>query len=160
LIERLNFRGELTKQFPIPSMRIVYNKSGMHLVAALVTDIRAVINSGLYWATAATIGEGHYLCAILNSPVATDLVRPYMSYGKDERDIHKHVWELPVQEYDANNANHALLASLGELASALSHSVSITADLHFSAQRREIRKALADSTIGPRIDQIVFEMFS
>lgn len=160
LIERLNFRGELTKQFPIPGLRIVYNKSGMHLVAALITDMRAVINSGLYWATAATVGEGNYLCAILNSPVTTDLVRPYMSYGKDERDIHKHVWELAVEEYDANNPNHALLSALGGQAAALSQNVSITADLHFSAQRREIRKALADSAIGAQIDQIVFEIFS
>ena len=27
-----------------------------------------------------------------------------MSYGKDERDIHKHVWELPIPAFDPDDA--------------------------------------------------------
>jgi hypothetical protein len=59
----------------------------MHLVAARVTNRRAVIDHKLYWATAALTAEALYLCAILNSPLFTELARPFMSYGKDERDL-------------------------------------------------------------------------
>jgi hypothetical protein len=160
LVERLNYRRELIKQFPIGSLRIVYNKSGMHLAAALITDNRAVINSGLYWATARSVREGCYLCAILNSPVTTDLVRPYMSYGKDERDIHKHVWEMPIEEFDETKASHARLAMLGERATTLANETVITSGLHFSAQRRQIRKAIAAADLAEEIDQLVFESLS
>ena len=160
LVERLNYRRELIKQFPIGPLRIVYNKSGMHLAAALITDNRAVINSGLYWATARNIKEGYYLCAILNSPVTTDLVRPYMSYGKDERDIHKHVWEIPIEDFDDSKTSHERLASLGEQAALLASKTVISAELHFSAQRRQVRKAIGGTAIADEIDQLVFESLS
>lgn len=38
------------------------------LVAAIIADKRAVINSGLYWTGVANVDEAYYLCAILNSP--------------------------------------------------------------------------------------------
>jgi|SRR6202050_953915 len=160
LLEQLDYRGKLTKQFPIPELRIVYNKSGMHLVAGLIMDKRAVINSGLYWTGVANVDEAYYLCAILNSPVTTELVRPYMSYGKDERDIHKHVWELPIQDYDRSIETHQRLANLGKQATALANNVKVSPDLHFSAQRRQIRNELASSEISEQIDQIVFEQLS
>ena len=160
LIERLNYRNELTKQLPIANLRLVYNKSGMHLAAAVVADKRAVINSGLYWAAVASYEEAHYLCAILNSPVTTEFVRPLMSYGKDERDIHKHVWELPVPDYDPDNEIHVRLSVLGRKAASHAATVDIDEDKHFSAQRRQIRKALSAIPIGDEIDQIVYEFLS
>jgi SAM-dependent methyltransferase len=160
LLERLNYRNELAKQFPTPALRIVYNKSGMHLAAALITDDHAVINSGLYWATAASADEGYYLCAILNSPITTELVRPYMSYGKDERDIHKHVWELPIEEYDTENDMHMRLAGLGKQATTLASRLELRKELHFASQRRQIREYIADTEVGKRINEIAFECLS
>jgi hypothetical protein len=49
--------------------------------------------TGLYWAPINSEDEADYLCAIMNSAVTTEILRPFMSYGKDERDIHKHVWQ-------------------------------------------------------------------
>ena len=43
--------------------------------------------------------EADYLCAIMNFAVTTEVLRPFMPYGKDERDIHKHVWQLPIESY-------------------------------------------------------------
>ena len=37
---------------------------------------------------------------ILNAATITELVRPFMSYGKDERHFDKHIWQLPVPLYD------------------------------------------------------------
>jgi hypothetical protein len=94
LRERLDFRRGLTDQLPTPPLRVVYGASGMHVVAALVENPTAVCEHKLYWGAVANRAEGLYLCSILNSPLITDLVRPLMSYGKDERDIDKHVWKL------------------------------------------------------------------
>lgn len=75
----------------------------MHVAAAVVTDPAAIIDHSLYWAPISSPDEGLYLCAILNSPVLTTLVRPLMSYGKDERHVDKYVWKLPIPLYDPTN---------------------------------------------------------
>jgi hypothetical protein len=160
LIERVDYQRELQSQFPIPPLRVVYNTSGMHLVAAIVDDVRAVINSKLYWAALNSADEGYYICAILNSPITTELVRPYMSYGKDERDFHKHVWELPVEEYSPQKEVHARLVALGRKAAQMATSVQLDEAAHFSARRRKVRTTLASSDVGQEIDQIVFELLS
>jgi hypothetical protein len=96
LKENLDYQHKLEQQFPTQPERIVYTASGMHLVAARLNDRRVVIEHGLYWATAAAAAEAHYLCAILNAATFTELVRPFMSYGKDERHFDKHIWQLPI----------------------------------------------------------------
>src|SRR5262245_55693470 len=49
------------------------------------------------------------LCAIMNSAVTSEFLRPLMAYGKDERHIHKNVWQLAIPAYDSKNAMHASL---------------------------------------------------
>lgn len=83
-----------------------------------------------------------------------------MSYGKDERDIHKHVWELPIQDFDKKRETHQRLAALGKEAEAHAAAVQLTSNLHFSAQRRQIRNELAAPKMAEQIDQLVFEQLS
>lgn len=52
LLERIDYQATLSKQLPIPSLRIVYNRSGMRVCAAKLRDKRAIVTSGLYWAAA------------------------------------------------------------------------------------------------------------
>ena len=91
----------------------------MHLAAAKVKNHRALFTSGLYWAATNDEDEADYLCAIMNSAITTVFLRPYMSYGKDERDIHKHVWQLSIQIYDKKYSTHARLVELGRQAEAI-----------------------------------------
>ncbi len=49
LFDQLNYQNKFAKQLPIAPLRVVYNASGMHVLAAKVTDRRAIIASGLYW---------------------------------------------------------------------------------------------------------------
>ncbi len=85
----------------------------MHVCSAKVRDETALIANGLYWAAMASEEEADYLCALLNAPVTTELTRPFMSYGKDERHIHKHVWELPIPTFEPTNLVHRRLGELG-----------------------------------------------
>lgn len=160
LDEQLDYMSKLSRQFPLARLRVVYNKSGMHVVAAKLKNPRAVVENGLYWATTSTESEADFLCAILNSPAVTELARPYMSYGKDERDIAKHVWQLPIPEFDASNSAHAELAQLGRAAEVKVRSAIVDANLHFAASRRRLRDVLAGVEELQRIDEIVFEMIS
>jgi len=158
LSESLDFQSKLSKQLPIPDLRIVYNRSGMHVCCSKLRNRRAVIANGLYWATMRSEDEANYLSGVLNAPATTDLTRPLMSYGKDERDIHKHVWELPIPEFDPADPSHRRIAQLSADCELLVANFAIDPDLHFAASRRRIREYLQTTDSGREISEFVFEM--
>ncbi len=158
LMEQLNFRGKLEAQFRIPPLRVLYGRSGMHLAAAYTDDARAVIDNSLYWAAAANIDEARYLCAIMNAAVTTRLVRPLMSYGKDERDIHKSIWRLPIPYFEADDENHVRLVERARTLESEMADADIPDELHFAAARRRLREVIEASTAGREIEAIVGKM--
>jgi SAM-dependent methyltransferase len=160
LKEQIDFQSKLTKQLPTPPLRVVYNKSGMHICAAKLTNPKAVVTHGLYWAPVASEEEADYLCAVLNAPVTTELTRPLMSYGKDERDIHRHVWELPIPAFDADNPIHCRLSDLGAEAEKIVAEQQIDESVHFAAVRRHVRDALMETHQGQEIDSLVTDLIS
>ncbi len=158
LSQRLDFHRELSSQFPIPPMRVVYAKSGMHLVAARLVDHRAVIDHKLYWAAVSTVQEAHYLCAILNSVAATQATRPLMSRGKEERDIDTYVWQLPIPSFDPDVPTHVELADLGKKAEELVATLPVKKGDNFVTLRRAVRALLEAHEVGQRIEDIVARM--
>ena len=160
LIERLDYQHGLEQQFPIQSERIVYNRSGMHLVAARCTNHRVLVDFLLYWATAASTAEAHYLCAILNSATITELVRPFMSYGKDERDFAKHIWQVPVPLYDPTDDLHRRLSARGAELEAAIGELELDPGRFFSAVRRDVRGFIAESMAGRDVEALVEELLS
>lgn len=158
LAEQLDFRHKLTAQFPAPSLRFAYGKAGMHVAAAIIDDPAVIIDHKLYWAPLATRDEGLFLCAILNSPALTELVRPMMSYGKDERDIDKYLWNLPIPRYDATNVTHQRLAELGCDQHATVAGMSFGDGMNFVTMRRRIRAELARRRAVSEIETIVLDL--
>jgi hypothetical protein len=158
LMEQLDYQSKLTKQLPIPALRVVYNRSGMHVVGAKIRDRRAIVSSGLYWMPVFSEAEADYLCAILNSPVTTEHVRPLMSYGKDERDIAKHIWELPIPRFDAGNAAHRRLSEIGAELETVVAELELRSNRYFSSLRNDIRKVLQDRADTCEADEIVYEL--
>jgi hypothetical protein len=65
-----------------------------------------------------------------------------MSYGKDERDIAKHIWQLPIPEFDSADRSHIALAKLGREAQTAMDVLPVDEGLHFSATRRRFRESL------------------
>jgi hypothetical protein len=130
----------------------------MHVVGAKINDRRAIVNSGLYWMPAFSVAEADYLCTILNAPSTTELVRPLMSYGKDERDIAKHIWELPIPRFDVANSVHERLSQLGAEMEQLSSVFETDRHRHFAATRRDLRETLIASPAGQEADELVFEL--
>ncbi len=155
LRERLDYRRGLSHQFPAPTHRVVYSKGGMYLAAARVSDQTAVIDHKLYWAAASTIGEAHYLIAILNSDVLTQLVRPLQARGEhNPRDFDKYIFRLPIPLYDPGNSEHRQLAELAKRAEEAAAAVELPAGVSFQAQRRRIREALSRDGVAGEINNL------
>jgi SAM-dependent methyltransferase len=157
LAEQIDHMSKLTQQVPVRPLRVVYTKSGMHVSAALVNDGCSIIDHVLYWATVRSTSEGHYLTGILNSPSLTELVRPLMSYGKDERHIDKAVWDLPIPEYDAKNEVHVEISQLASDLAAQIADMTFRSD-NFVTIRRDLRRHLASNSTAQRLDQLVATM--
>lgn len=155
LPERLAFHRGMSMQLPGTPLRVVYGKAGMHVSAALVDDPSVVIDHKLYWGTVATREEGMYLCAILNTPALTEVVRPLMSYGKDERDIDKAVWQLPIPLFDATNETHQRLAELGAAEAERIAALVLDESKNFVKLRQVIRAVIVDSPDAEELDLLV-----
>ncbi len=160
LREQLDFRKKLTDQLPTPRLRVVYAASGMHVVASLVENPAAICEHSLYWGSVTSHAEGNFLCAILNTPSLTDLVRPLMSYGKDERHIDKHVWRLPIPLFDDSDPVHRRLSDLGEKCAEVVAALDLSGSGNFVTLRRLVRSALAADPTATEINEIVLDLLS
>ena len=159
LLEQIDHMGKLGQQAPVPPTRVVYAASGMHLAAAVLWDSRTLIEHSVYWATVGSPDEARFLAGVLNTPGMTELVRPLMSYGKDERHIDKHVWKLPIPTYDPTDVTHARIAELSEL---LEQEVSQLTwpTANFVVIRRNLREYLAQSPLGQELDTLTSALMS
>ena len=160
LIKQLDYQHKFEQQFPIQSERIVYNNSGMHLVASRINDNRVVVENTLWWATAASTIEALYLCAILNSANFTELVRPFMSYGKDERHFSKHIFQVPIPLFDPTDDLHNRLSARGAELEAAIAKLELVPGRHFAAVRRDVRGFIAESEAGRDVEALVEELLS
>ncbi len=155
LFDQLDYMHKLSQQFPLPDLRVVYNKSGMHVVAAKLYSRTAVVENGLYWMVPASEMEADYICALLNSRTLTTAVQPLMSYGKDERDVAKHVWKLPIPEFDANNSVHRQLSEIGRDLAQIAATFDVASDVYFPTIRRRFREALDGTAEMARLNSII-----
>ena len=75
-----------------------------------------------------------------------------MSYGKDERDIHKTIWELPIPQFDPANGSHSRGAALGATLEKVAEGFDIDDSVHFAATRRHIREVLIATPEGQELN--------
>jgi hypothetical protein len=157
LLSQLDYRGKLSKQLPLVpgAFRVVYNKSGMYLAAAIVNDA-SVIDHKLYWGTASGHEEARYLEAVLNSSVLTERIRPLQGRGEhNPRDYDMYVWQMPIPSFDAGNKRHQRLAQLAADAELIAGGVTLPAGKRFESLRRMVRQAVASSDTGRTIEEEV-----
>jgi hypothetical protein len=156
LLDQIDYIKQLSAQFPIPTIRIVYTGSGSSLTAAVVTDPDAVIEHNLYWGGAATLEEGQYLTAFLNAPALGEILAPYQSRGAfGARHFDKYVWYPPIPEYDGTVESHHELSLLGAQASELAASIAIPDGMGFQRACGLIRDALREGGLFDEIDALV-----
>ena len=168
LLERLDYHRELSEQLDwqqesgIRPMRVVYTASGTP-TAALVGDSDAIFDKTLYWITCKDEQEAYYLLAIINSDTLADAVNRYTTPNWTGRTRHllKHIWKLPIPEFDAGDALHQAVSDAGA-AAALGASERLAllraergGRLTVTIARRELRKWLRASDAGAAVEAAV-----
>ncbi len=105
---------------PNRPIRIAYTSSGRP-TAALITDDQAILDTTLYQVACRSLDEAHYLLAIINSNALAKAVKPFCTtnWAKEIRHLHKHLWKLPIPQYDPQNPAHTQLSRLGRTAAQL-----------------------------------------
>ena len=160
-IGQLDYYGKLTRQFPIAPIRVVYTASGTYLAAAVVRDDRAVVESKLYWAAAASADEANYLCGVLNSEVLRASVAPWQSQGQwGARDFHKYVFNVPIPRFDGEDPLHVRIAQHAAVAEEVASRAPPKEGEHFTRTRRRIRAALAEHGVGRELEALAGELLS
>lgn len=123
LYQNLNYLSKLTNQLAWlrdPSnrpVRIAYTANGAP-TAAIIDDNKAIIDTKLYQVSCRNLNEAYYLLAIINSIALAKAAKPFCptNWSKEIRDLHKHLWKLPIPEYDPKDTDHINLSRLGRRA--------------------------------------------
>lgn len=159
LIEQLDHMRKLSMQLPPSRLRVVYNKAGTRLSAAVSDDERAIVDTMAYWTAARNLEEARYLTAILNATSVVERIVEMQPRGASgPRHFDNLPWELPIPEYDGEDELHRELAAAAAEAERIAALVPLREGAHFTAHRRAIRAALAADGIAARIDALVIRM--
>ena len=169
LLGRVDYHRELSSQFEGQRgqgqrpVRLVYSSSG-EPTAALDTNDGDLIDYTLFWLSCRDGQEAHYLLAIINSDTLGKALAPLMPKGQfGARHVQKHLWKLPIPEFDAANPLHAAIAKAGEAAAAgaaqqLEQLRKDRPNLTVTIARRELRKWLRSSAEGKAVEEGVGEL--
>ena len=171
LLDRLDYHRELSAQLEWQKdpggrpIRVAYNTAGQP-TAALLRDVDSFVTERLYWVTCKSIDEAFYLIAIINSDALYSAVTPLMSKGLwGARDLHKHLWKLPIPAFDAKNALHVDVAKAGRFAErgAMRQLFKLRkerGDVGVAVVRQEIRAWLSGSRQGKAVERAVSKLLA
>jgi hypothetical protein len=159
LKERWDYHKELSAQFPVAPLRVVYAKAGTLPAASIVRDTRYVFDHMLYWSTASSVEEGRFLTAILNSETARVRVEQYQAKGQfGARHFDKVMFNLPIPRFDPADALHAELAAAAVKAEEIAAGIAFPETVGFQRARRTVRDALKEAGVAQRIDALVVRL--
>jgi len=157
VINRLDHQGLLSSQNPSKRYIIIYNTSGANLTSCIVdrqnlppfkTDSFTIkpVNfvadeTTMFYETNNEL-EALYLCAIFNSDVVNELIKPLQPKGsKGERHIVRRPFVFPIPNFDPNNSVHRRLAELSKACHEKASRITLT-KRDVAARRKEVRDAL------------------
>ena len=133
--------------------------------AALLHDDDAIVDYKLFWIACRDTQEAHYLLAIINSDALFEMVTPLMSKGQfGARDLQKHLWKLPIPEFDSNQPLHVAVSEVGQAAAeGVTHQLEQLRQerdrVTVTIARRELRRWLRESLEGQAVEEIVTRLF-
>ena len=141
LLDQLDYMHKLSSQLEWQGskqdrpVRLVYTSAGQP-TATVLDDDSDIVDYKLFWTPCKDIDEANYLLAIINSETLAEAVNQYTTpnWSGNTRDLQKHLWKLPIPEYDPAVALHAEIAGAGaEAAQGAAHRL---ADLRAEWQRK------------------------
>jgi hypothetical protein len=156
LVELFDYFKQLSAQFPIATLRVLYAASGTNPAACVLCDSNAIVEHKLYWSAPTTISEARFLVAILNSETARARSAAFQSRGQwGARDFDKVMFNLPIPHFDAKQKLHRDLAAAAEAAERVAAAVALPEGVKFQRARALVRAALKEAGITDRIDALV-----
>ena len=178
LANRLNLLGQINYLHKLSSqlewqqdshsrpIRLVYTSAGQP-TASLLKDDNVLVDYKLFWVSCKNTEEGNYLLAIINSDALQKAVTPLMSKGQfGARDLQKHLWKLPIPEFDPANDLHKAIAKAGATAAAAAGKQLAQLrqqrgdDLTVTIARRELRAWLRASRQGKAVETAVGKLLA
>ena len=168
LVDRIDYAKNLTVQTrKAAQIRLIYTSSGRPTAAVLDNPDPLIYNT-LFWIECLSIEEADYLSAIINSETLEQAVKPLMTKGQfGPRHLQKHLWRLPIPEYDNTDPTHTELASLGgDLRIKAAEEWSVIRDsriakdkpVSVTVARRELRKWLTTTPEKLRVETLVHQL--
>ena len=172
LLQELDHMGKLGSQREYlendpDTIRLLYTSSGQP-TAAILTDAEAVVDHKLFWIPCGTEDEAHYLAGIINSSTLEEAVKPLRPKGQfGARDLHKHLWRLPIPLFDPGDALHreiatAAVATARAVADVLNESRATRTAAGKSTDvrvlRADLRAWLAESDEGQEVERLVAQL--
>ena len=166
LLGQLDYFGKLSAQLMWHDeamdrpVRIVYTGHGA-ATAALVADDTAIVDYTLFWTSCVGIQEAYFLLAIVNSDTLKEAVMPLMARGQfGARHLQKHLWKLPIPEFDDGDALHVEVSEAGAAATkgAAERLAALREErdrVTVTIARRELRKWLRASPEGAAVEAAV-----
>jgi len=157
VVSYIDYMGLLSSQNPNKRYVVLYNTSGKDL-ASCVVDRQSLLplkvgnfaieprgfvadKKTMFYETDDEM-EAHYLCAILNSDVVNEAIKPYQTKGLfGERDIVRRPFMLPIPKFDPSNPVHRRLAELSKTCHEKASKIRLT-KRGVAARRKEVRDAL------------------
>ncbi|MCK4791578.1 MAG: N-6 DNA methylase [Desulfobacteraceae bacterium] len=159
LLEQLDYYGQLSAQFPIAPLRVVYSKAGTLPAATLVKDQTSLVDHTLYWANVNGLEEGYFLLSILNSETARKLAENLQARGQwGARHFDKVMLSLPIPSFDRADKLHTALARAAKHAEEVADAVQIAEGTRFIKARQKIRAALHEDGVAQKIDTLVADL--
>jgi hypothetical protein len=173
VIEALNYQQLLVTQQPEVRYVILYNKSGTNIASCIIdrkslpkikvasaeiTPTNFVLEKESCYYESNNVDEVHYLCAILNSNIMNDAIKPLQPRGLfGERHIVRRPFMLPIPKFDAKDPIHLRLAELSKICHGKVAKVKFTKK-STAGLRKEAREAVKNEL--KEIDELVSKLLN
>ena len=169
LLQQIDYYGKLSRQLAWMDdpgdrpIRVIYASSGIP-TAAILYEADAIVDNKLFWITCVDMLEAYYLLAVINSEVLYQKVTPFMTKGQwGPRDLQKHLWQLPIPEFNSSNKLHMSISEAGQAAAAgvaeqLNKLHQERDQVTVAIARRELRRWLLESDEGKAVEQTVAKL--
>jgi SAM-dependent methyltransferase len=171
LLDRLDYNGLLSIQNPSKRFITLYNRSGTNIASCVIdrqslpkfSILKAEIepkgfipSNVLYLYETSDEEEAHYLCALLNSNIVNNAIKPLQPRGAfGERGIHRRPFMLPIPKFNRNNQLHMRLVKLSKECHVKVASIRFTKK-SAAGLRKESREALKEEIA--EIDKFVSQL--
>ncbi|MEM3437156.1 MAG: N-6 DNA methylase [Nitrososphaerales archaeon] len=171
VINRLDYNGLLSIQNPSKRYVVLYNASGTNIASCVIDKqslpdfevLKAkvkprgfVVYSKSFFYETNDMDEAHYICAVLNSKVINDAIKPLQPRGLwGEREIQRRPFMFPIRRFDRDSKLHVHLAELGKRCHAKVSLIKFTKK-GTAGLRKEAREAVKKEL--EEIDKLVSEL--